>query len=397
MALELDFHNNFDRLKDAQSAEEISPALTAREAYNLDKIGYEVIEAEIIGVERFATSTIIDKLSSRIAVYETIAVVPQPAVNSRDTFQTLANQAEDSLESNEVEWAFGTLGVSEITDAIKSLPILLRPNISANVSVEYEVLNTSTAQNIQEYLLDGNGQGTLTFGTVSGAQEFVKTLTFEALTQVLARPARTVNVRLKNAVGSGTFWPRFVIQTTPVNGESVFIFGQGTWYFGSQIPLGTSPADQAQKIAAYWNGLNPTFNGTWKALAVAVGNSVEFQIDTALATQDSGMNNYYTQFYSNTAKIVTKGNMNGNYYVHIGHVGNPLNERRDSWTAVVGDVSTLVVTIAAHGARPGQISVFSYNQATKRAAKRAQLPNTMVSGLKEKLDELSQRLKNRGF
>lgn len=304
-------------------------------------------------------------------------------------FQDLRNHVEEFLDLPEFEWKVAGITATEITDPSKLLPILMKTNVRASTSVSYQVQGNSSAANFLEYTMENDGNGTVTFAPDSGGVfSPVKNLSFEALTQTFAKPERYVYVKLINPVGSGTYWPRIYITSAQFSGHQVRIFSRYLTC-GTDFTAGSDLEVQAQKMAAAWN-LNSsyTFNSGWKATAVAVGRTVEFRIDTTIAITDSPA----LEFYTNSASMFMHGNLIGNSYYYLAGAN-----RRDNWTMGIGQNETMIVTIPAHGARPGIATLLSYNATTRRMTRRAQVPVNTVSGLVDKLAALDTRLKNRGF
>ena len=304
-----------------------------------------------------------------------------------DIFNELYSIAEEYIETDTIEWFSTAVTATEVTDPSKTLLAVLNPYIiDDNIRIEYEIMSNSTAVNIEEYLMSSNGFGALNF---NGGADQVASVQFDALPQAFAKPARTVNVRLKNAVGTGSYSPKIAF-TAPVTTGAVYIFERYVRH--SEMGTGSTKEDQAQRFANTWNSLpNHQFysGGNYsKAIAVATANVVEFIIDETLATvpfefifYNSGMDN-----------VIMRGNLSGSYYIWMAD-----KRRTGSWTINVGAKSICTVTIAAHGARPGIVNFLSYDAETRRVTKRSQVPQTSIVGLAEKIAEFQTRLKNKGF
>ena len=392
----IDYKFNLDSFKEIESNEQISPSLGAN-VFNYDRMK-DALEEEQIAAIKEMVSTDNDKFHS-LAEYFPITSQYQNATEY-DKFQILMSLSEEFLESSTIEWLNTDITITEVTDAIKQLPLIINQNYADDdIRVDFEVLSSSTAVNIEEYLITGNGQGTIDYNGTREYTDVVRTIEVSALTQSLAKPARTIKIRLKNPVGTGSYWPKIIV-SAPVTSGYVYIFDR-TLTCNTDFTTGSTKEDQAVRIANAWNSLpnhqfnagpHPTTGATQytKAVAVATGNVVEFQIDTTLA-----LASYAFYFYNqNMNNVSFKGNLNSYYYYYL-----PAGLRHDSetWNITVGAKSILTVTIAGHGARPGIVSMLSYDATTRRMTKRGQVPRTSVSGLQEQLDSIIARLKNKGF
>lgn len=401
--LELNSHN-LDRTE-SPNTEDITSSVVGEPRLNVDSFKESGV-AEPIALTKTYTPENVDFDGFRKQLVKEVMSSASPRSQALvDHFAAIGDITKDEwLDSETVEWMVSALTATEITDPFKTLPAMVRSGFFAdNMSAEYEVLNTSTAQNIVEYTIEpGNGAGTLDFedGTLP-----IKTLDFSALTQIFAKPDRYVYVKLKNIIGSGNTWPKIIVKEIyNNNGAYIRLFGR---YIGSGggVPLavGTSLEDQALKIAEAWNNggtsssMTNVSNGsgfTCHVQAVAVGNVVEFVIT------DEDTNSNFTSI--TRGEFYNPGGMNGVSLVgNIHSDGNYINLGRDTrkktWSLSPGVNDTLTVTILGHGPRPGTTSLLSYDVKSKRNTKRGQVPQSTVSGLKEQLDNLSQRLKNKGF
>lgn len=324
--------------------------------------------------------------------------------NAIDTFQSVADINEEVLESLTIEWFNTAITLTEVTDPTNQLTAVLNTSIADDiVRVDYEVLPTSTAVNIEEYLITGNGEGTMDF---NGGIDIVKTIEVNALTQALAKPARTINVRLKNPVGTGNHWPKIIFNGIATTG-GIYLFDRTVQV--SEFGVGSTAADSAQRFANFWNtnyqnsnfhmGYNKDANGNnttaiyGRATAVVSGNVVEMRFSNLAELTDNWSTVFYN--YNNMNNVIMRGNTSGSNFLYV----SPQNGGRtgEAWTLTVGLKSNAVVTIAGHGARPGIVSMLSYDADTRRMTKRAQVPQTAVFGLKTQLDSILQRLKNKGF
>jgi hypothetical protein len=326
-----------------------------------------------------------------LTTQEAVSVLATVQPNNFDSFSAIGDQTVESIEKMTVSWGFPSTLITEVTDAARLLPVVLNPYVVAsNITVDYAVQNTSTAQNVTEYEVAEGITGTLDFGS-SDFNGHVRYLNIAALTQVFSKPQRTVVLKLSNVQGSGTFWPSVTFKQPAVAGRYMYLFNN-YFYAGTHYPVGSSAEDQAQKLATAWNIANLTCSqntGTgYKAIATAVGTTVSFAL-TPIGLDTDGNFSFYNGDVANVLMY-----SNGGYPTYY-YLAAP--NRRDNWELTLDSEDTLIVTIDAHGPRPGTVSVFSYDVTTKRATKRGQVPTTAVSGLKEKLTSIEARLKNRGF
>ena len=385
--------SNLDKISDP-SGEAINPSEEASYLLHNQDDFYAENEGESIIVGASFISTNNDKFDSAAISYaESITPSLEIKTLNVDNFQSLSDQTEETLEQDTIEWVLSSVTATEITDPSKSLGMMLNKTISDDsITASFQVLNTSTAENITEYLITGNGAGTVNF---DGGLSIIKNLDFQALTQVFAKPLRTVDIVINSVTGNGTYWPKIII-SAPVTSGYIYIFDRYL-YWNTDFVTGSSKEDQATIIAAAWNfnpnyqfysGNNPGVGAVYvKATAVAIGNMVEFRLDESLAVLD-----YSFIFQNNMNNASMKGNLIGSYYHYLA-----APNRRDTWTLSVGAKNILTVSIAAHGVRAGVVSVFSYDAVTRRVTKRGQVPSSSVFGLNEKLEEFSNRLKNKGY
>ena len=362
---------------------------------------FEVEEA--ISEPLIRSYTFIDEMRNAIIVEE-ILQDRAKSHYSADNFQSLADIDEEVLESLTIEWFDTAITLTEVTDPTNQLTAVLNASVADDiVRVDYEVLSTSTAVNIEEYLITGNGTGSMDF---NGGIDIVKTIEVNALTQALAKPARTINVRLKNPVGTGSHWPKIIFNGIATTG-GIYLFDRTVHV--SEFGVGSTAADSAQRFTNFWNatyqnstfhmGYNKDANGNnttpiyGRATAVVSGNVVEMRFSNLIELTDNWSAIFYN--YNGMNNVVMRGNVASNYLQYV----SPQNGGRtgEAWTLAVGPKSTAVVTIAAHGARPGIVSMLSYDADTRRMTKRGQVPQTAVFGLKAQLDSILQRLKNKGF
>lgn len=386
---------NFDKIWQSNDGEVFNANAFNFSQFNFDKVfSGTSVELEQLADGHSETSTIRDTFHT-LTTQETITATKSQQTNNLDFFHSLVDQSVEQLEKLTIGWAFTSILLKEITDASKILPIILNPAVSGgNISVDYAVQNTSTAQNITEYEIDEGITGTLRFNGTNW-NEHVQYLTIKALTQIFAKQQRTVVIKLSNVVGSGTFWPSVSFKAPATAGQYFFLF-QNYWYAGTQFPIGTSAADQAQKLATAWNAANPACYQTntghyYRAVATVSGSTVSFALtpDNPL-TSISGTFSFYNGNMQNLWMVANGG---GNPYIYL----KDSDRRPDNWNLTLDSQDTLIVTLDSHGPRPGTVSVFSYDTTTKRATKRGQVPTTAVSGLKDKLASIETRLKNRGF
>jgi hypothetical protein len=266
---------------------------------------------------------------------------------------------------------------TEITDNYKVIGVTLDLILTEPVTVDWAVTG-GTAVDLQDYTIAGGTSGTLTFNR----NEWIKFIPVNIISNALAKPARTIELTLSNPIGSGNYFPKFVLYSNPSPGQYVQIaydpvndyYNYHYFYFGTDITIGATKEETAQNIVSYYN----TVHGNPNVVATAIGNEVRFELDFPTDRD--------LIFSTDSPNLLT---YLGNYKYFVSGVHD--------WTLSLGAIAQTIITIEGHPAQPGVTMVLSYNPTTKTINRVSQIPTTSVIQLQETLDNFSQRLQNMGF